>query len=47
MLVVLDGFGFGGFDVDTSTVNLLIAATIAEIAGLLTIILTSRPKINS
>ena len=46
MLVVLDGYSMGGFDVDTSTVNRLIAATIAEIAGLLTIIITSRPKIN-
>jgi len=44
IVVLLDGLHIGGLDVDTSTVNLLIGATIAEIAGLLTIIITGSLK---
>jgi hypothetical protein len=39
-VVVLDGLHVANLDVDTTTVNLLIGATIAEIAGLLTMIIT-------
>lgn len=34
-IITLQGFSIGGFNLDTTTINLLAGATIAEIAGLL------------
>lgn len=40
-VILLQGFAVGGFHLDQNTVNLLAAATIGEIAGLLTILINS------
>jgi hypothetical protein len=40
IVVLLDGLHIANLDIDTSTINYLIGATIAEIAGLLTMIIT-------
>ena len=46
VVVLMDGYKLWCLDVETATINLLIGATIAEIAGLLTLILSSRLKIK-
>ena len=38
-IIILHGFSIGGLNLDTTTVNILATATIAEVAGLLTIAL--------
>lgn len=42
LVILLQGFAAWGFHLDQTTVNLLAAATIGEIAGLLTILLRER-----
>jgi uncharacterized membrane protein YqjE len=39
VIILLNGFGIGGFQIDTTTLNLLAGSTIAEVAGLLAIAL--------
>jgi len=36
--VILYGFKLGGFDLEVSTINILVAATLGEVAGLLGIV---------
>lgn len=35
LIIILQGFSVGGFSLDTTTINLLAGATVAEIGGLL------------
>ena len=43
-VILLQGFAAWGFHLDQTTVNLLAAATIGEIAGLLTILISNLGK---